>query len=87
MALRPNESRADRRRHTQEFIRRCRDAVLRTYAETEGDWEAKHAAGMDHMRRILRGFAPNQRHMAQRVEIAVVRILKAALKKAEGGIL
>ncbi|MBA7602092.1 hypothetical protein ES703_09178 [subsurface metagenome] len=83
MVLKLNKSRADRRRHAQEFIRRNRDAVLRTYIETEGDWEAKHEAGMEHMRRIFRGLEPNQRHMARRIEFAVVKVLKEAKEKAE----
>lgn len=82
MALKLNKSRADRRRHAQDFIRRNRDAVLRTYVETEGDWEAKHEAGMAHMERIFRGLEPNQKHMARRIEFAVVKVLKEAEKKA-----
>ena len=83
MALKLNKSRVDRRRHAQEFIRRNRDAVLKTYVETEGDWEVKHEAGMAHMRRIFRGLKPNQRHMARRIELAVVKVLKEAKEKVE----
>ena len=74
-------TRADRKAHAQEFIRRHRDAVLKTFAETKGDWHARMEATKAHMYRILRGLSPQNRHLARRIEIAVVRVLKEAETK------
>lgn len=74
-------SRRDRKLKAEGFIRRHKDAVLRTLIETEGNWSDKMAAVEEHLYRILRGLAPQNKHFASRITIAVAQALREAESK------